>query len=58
MSGLHDEHTGPSDGAVFVASRTVPDGIANRVASQTVALNHLELGWNPTACNQIATWLG
>lgn len=58
MAGLHNEHTGPSDGAVFVASCTAPDGIADRAATTTLALNHLELGWAPSARSQIAAWLG
>jgi hypothetical protein len=58
MVGLHNEHTGPSDGAVFIASCAAPDGIANRVASTTLALNHLELGWQSAARSQIASWLG
>lgn len=58
MAGLHNEHTGPSDGAVFVASCTAPDGIANRAATATLSLNHLELGWASVAMTQVATWLG
>lgn len=58
MAGLHNEHTGPSDGAVFVASCTASDGIANHAGNQTLSLNHLELGWEPGARAQIASWLG
>jgi hypothetical protein len=58
MAGLHNEHTGPSDGAVFIASCTAPDGIANRAATATLSLNHLELGWASVAMTQVATWLG
>ncbi|MBO3744836.1 hypothetical protein J5X84_02060 [Streptosporangiaceae bacterium NEAU-GS5] len=58
MPLLHNEHTGPSDGAVFIASCNATDGIANRAATTTLSLNHLRLGWDPTAEAQIATWLG
>ncbi|NUR83014.1 MAG: lipase, partial [Nonomuraea sp.] len=58
MALLHNEHTGPSDGAVFVASCTAPDGIASRAAAVTLPLNHLKLGWATTAMTQIRTWLG
>ncbi|MEV0166656.1 hypothetical protein B0I32_131101 [Nonomuraea fuscirosea] len=58
MALLHNEHTGPSDGAVFVASCTATDGIANRAATVTLPLNHLKLGWSSSAMSQLATWLG
>lgn len=58
MPFLHNEHTGPSDGAVFIASCRATDGIANRVAAVTLPLNHLKLGWHPDAMSQIASWLG
>jgi hypothetical protein len=58
MPLLHNEHTGPSDGAVFVASCSATDGIANRTATTTLGLNHLQLGWNSGAESQVATWLG
>jgi hypothetical protein len=58
MPLLHNEHTGPSDGAVFIASCAATDGIANRAAEATLALNHLQLGWKPEAEAQVATWLG
>ncbi|MCO5999490.1 esterase/lipase family protein [Actinoallomurus rhizosphaericola] len=58
MPLMHNEHTGPSDGAVFVASCTNTAGIANRAASATLALNHLQLGWNSGAEAQVASWLG
>jgi hypothetical protein len=56
--GLVNELTGPSDGAVFIASCAAPDGIGNRAAATTIAINHLQLGWNSTAMSQVATWLG
>jgi hypothetical protein len=58
MPLLHNEHTGPSDGAVFIASCTATDGIANRVSAATLALNHLQLGWASNARSQVAAWLG
>ncbi|WP_084957458.1 esterase/lipase family protein [Thermoactinospora rubra] len=58
MALLHNEHTGPSDGAVFVASCSAPDGVANRAAVATLPLNHLKLGWASEARTQITTWLG
>ncbi|GII32281.1 esterase/lipase family protein [Planotetraspora mira] len=58
MALLHNEHTGPSDGAVFVASCSAPDGIANRAATAVLGLNHLKLGWASSSMSQVATWLG
>ncbi|GIH22799.1 hypothetical protein Aph01nite_11090 [Acrocarpospora phusangensis] len=58
MALLHNEHTGPSDGAVFVASCTAPDGLTTRAGTATLGLNHLKLGWSTTAMSQLATWLG
>jgi hypothetical protein len=54
---LHNEHTGPSDGALFVASCRATDGIANRVAATTLFWNHLELAWRSTAMSQVENWL-
>ncbi|MEV7970442.1 hypothetical protein AB0O34_31315 [Sphaerisporangium sp. NPDC088356] len=58
MPLMHNEHTGPSDGAVFIASCAATDGIANRVATATLPLNHLRLGWDSGAEAQMAAWLG
>jgi hypothetical protein len=58
MPLLHNEHTGPSDGAVFIASCTAADGIATRASTVTLALNHLQLGWAAGAKSQVAGWLG
>jgi len=56
---LHNEHTGPSDGAVFVASCTATDGVGNTAATNVnYSDNHLELGWDPTEEAQIVSWLG
>lgn len=57
MAGLHNEHTGPSDGAVFVASCTSSQGIANRAGTSTLPLNHLQLGWSSVATNRVISWL-
>ncbi len=55
---IHNEHTGPSDGVVFIASCTDTTGIGN--AADVVVmnhLNHLELGWAESAMAQIYNWL-
>ena len=54
---LHNEHTGPSDGVVFTASCQDSTGISNNAGSVTIAVNHLELGWQSTAKSQILAWL-
>lgn len=54
---LHNEHTGPSDGVLFIASCNDATGITNHGGSATVAVNHLELGWDTPAKNQIESWL-
>lgn len=54
---LHNEHTGPSDGVVFIASCNDSTGIGNLGGSAVIAVNHLGLGWNTPAVNQITAWL-
>lgn len=54
---LHNEHTGPSDGVVFIDSCIDVIGVANHGGSAVVAVNHLELGWDTPAVTQIRTWL-
>jgi len=54
---LHNEHTGPSDGVVFIASCTDTVGVTTNGGDATIAVNHLELGWDAPAVNQIKTWL-
>jgi len=54
---LHNEHTGPSDGVLFIASCNDATGISNFGGSAVVAVNHLGLGWNAPAVNQITAWL-
>lgn len=54
---LHNEHTGPSDGVVFIASCNDGTGISNYGGSAVLAVNHLGLGWNATTMAQMVTWL-
>ncbi len=54
---LHNEHTGPSDGVVFIESCRDIVGITNHGGSQTVAVNHLELGWDSPSTSWIETYL-
>lgn len=55
---LHNEHTGPSDGVVFILSCRDVTGISNDGGGATIAVNHLELGWEPISIAQVKTWLG
>lgn len=57
LPGVHNEHGGISDGALFLASCNAPDGIANRVTPASKLLNHLQLGWRVEGVSQVATWL-
>jgi pimeloyl-ACP methyl ester carboxylesterase len=57
IAGLHNEHTGPSDGVVFVASCLDRVGVSGGGSDATVAVNHLELGWDAPAVSRIRTWL-
>lgn len=54
---LHNEHTGPSDGVVFIASCRDTAGMTTHGGSVTVAVNHLELGWVSTSTNYILQYL-
>ncbi|GAB3028964.1 esterase/lipase family protein [Bowmanella dokdonensis] len=54
---IHNEHTGPSDGVVFVQSCLDGTGISNYAGSATIAVNHLELGWTNAGTSQIQAWL-
>jgi hypothetical protein len=54
---VHNEHTGPSDGIVFIASCNDATGITNHGGSAVVAVNHVELGWDTPSTNQIKSWL-
>jgi hypothetical protein len=55
---IHDEHTGPSDGVVFIRScgstRSI-GSVRGDVLLPTV--NHLELGWTQPAMAQVESWL-
>ncbi len=55
---IHNEHTGPSDGVVFIASCTDTTGIGNAAGVVVMNdLNHLKLGWAESAMAQIYSWL-
>lgn len=55
---IHNEHTGPSDGVVFIDSYTDSSGIGNLAGSVVMnGLNHLKLGWVESAMAQIEAWL-
>jgi len=58
IPGIHNEHTGPSDGIVFVASSSSPTGIG-AVGGNVIlpSLNHLETTWANMAMAQIEAWL-
>lgn len=57
IPSIHNEHTGPSDGVVFIASSGSARGIGNLAGRSTVYLNHLELGWGLSSKQQVADWL-
>lgn len=54
---IHNEHTGPSDGVVFESSCRDNVGIGTESGSNTLSINHLQLGWHSSAINQIINWL-
>lgn len=54
---IHNEHAGPSDGIVFVASCNDTTGISNDGGSSILPINHLKLGWGSQAVSAIKTWL-
>lgn len=55
---IHNEHTGPSDGVVFISSCRDTTGIANVAGNVIVSgLNHLQLGWATPAMSQVEVWL-
>lgn len=58
IPGIPNEIAGPSDGVVFVDSCAAPDGIGALADSAVLPdINHLKLGWHPTASAQLTTWL-
>ncbi|MDC0673993.1 esterase/lipase family protein [Nannocystis radixulma] len=58
IPGIPNEIAGPSDGVVFVDSCAAPDGIGTLTDTAVLPdINHLKLGWHPTAAAQISTWL-
>lgn len=54
---FHNEHTGSSDGLVFLESATNKTAIANLVDTKVVEANHLLLPWNTKSVAQIIEWL-
>lgn len=54
---LHNEHTGPSDGVVFIASCADTTGVTTDGGGALIAVNHLGLGWNAATMSQIESWL-
>ncbi|WP_317932347.1 lipase [Halioxenophilus sp. WMMB6] len=54
---FHNEHTGLSDGVIFLDSCTDTTGVANNGGGTVFALNHLTLGWRHSATAQIMDWL-
>lgn len=61
LEGVHNEHTGPSDGIAFVASATHTDdmvkGGARLQKKEVLPLNHLELITDPRAHDWVARQL-
>lgn len=57
IPNVHNEHTGPSDGVVFVNSASATDGIGTVTGNVTLKLNHLKLSWAPQSVNVIEQWL-
>lgn len=61
LEGVHNEHTGPSDGIAFVASATHTDdmvkGGARLQKKEVLKLNHLELITDPRAHEWVAKQL-
>lgn len=54
----HNEHTGSSDGTIFVASCRDTGGIGTVAANVLLDdVNHLELVWESAAMAQIESWL-
>jgi hypothetical protein len=54
---IHNEHTGPSDGVLFIASCNDSTGIASSTGKVLPGLNHLKLGWATSAMAQTESWL-
>ncbi len=54
----HNEHSGPSDGTVFVASCRDSGGIPGLGGNVLLgSVNHLELVWDAAAMAQVEAWL-
>jgi hypothetical protein len=54
---IHAEHTGPSDGMLFLDSCTDPTGIENNTDTGLLPMNHMKLGWDGVAVEQLQSWL-
>ncbi|MNX95123.1 Alpha/beta hydrolase family protein [compost metagenome] len=58
LAGIHNEHTGPSDGVVFVKSATATDDMtragAKLIAKDLMHLNHMDLVIAPQAHTWVA----
>ncbi|MBK7996292.1 MAG: lipase [Blastocatellia bacterium] len=54
---FHNEHTGPSDGLVFLDSAMDKTAIANLSGSAAIETNHLLLTWHSKSIAQISEWL-
>ncbi|MEZ4381946.1 MAG: hypothetical protein R3A79_11415 [Nannocystaceae bacterium] len=58
MKGIPNEIAGPSDGVVFIDSCAAEDGIGNLADTAILQdVNHLRLGWDATAVDQVDAWL-
>ncbi|MFN3929216.1 MAG: esterase/lipase family protein, partial [Thermoflexus sp.] len=57
LPSWHNEHTGPSDGTIFLESCRDRQGLANVQGESVLALNHLRIVWDPTAMAQVEAWL-
>ena len=55
---IHDEHTGPSDGVVFIRSCGSTRSVGSLRGNVLLAtLDHLELGWAQSAMARVESWL-
>jgi Lipase (class 2). len=53
----HNEHTGPSDGTILLASCRDRRGLSNVQGEAILDLNHLRIVWDPAAMAQVEAWL-
>lgn len=57
IPGWHNEHTGPSDGTIFLVSCRDRRGLSNVQGDVILNLNHLRIVWDPVAMGQVEAWL-